>query len=347
MSKSVLGIDMGSYAVKMIELKRMKGNKASLVGLGIGQLPIEMVPNWEDDFDPGRPVVSQLMSALVSRLKFTSKHVSTSVSGDSIVAKNIFLPHMSPSALANCIYEESEQHIPFSLKDVNLSYSILDNSTNVNGQMAVLLVAAKKNMVANYMESITKAKLKPAVVDIDGLALCNAYEFVNPNHRDNVILVDIGANLINIIVLQSGTPLILKDESGGGQYLTYELSNLLQCEYEEAEATKFSANPSPMAATVVDSMCANWIASVERAIDMARVEEPLYKPTRILLSGGGSLLVGLANEFQNYFSIDTELFNPLLSVQFNQKKYDYNYIQYIGPQMAVSFGLALRKVEIE
>lgn len=350
MAISVLGIDIGSYAAKVMALGAIKGNKATLLGLGMAQLPTDLVLNWEDEPVPAKTAISQAMKNLISKTKLTGKkYISTSVSGDSIVVKKINMPLMAPAELKTAIVGEAEQYIPFSINEVNLSYHILDTS-QMDNQMTVLLVAARKNVVQNYIETMNAAKLKPAVIDVDGLALCNAYEFVYPGNTDDVVLVDIGANMLNIIVLSRGIPVVIKDEPGGGQFLTTEIGMHFDLTYEGAEAIKFGSEQAPNpgeAADVVDRIVANWIAAVERVMDLAKSENPAYRAKKILLSGGSSLIPGLTQEFEKYFNLACSLFNPLASLNYSPKKFDPNYISYVGPQMAVSFGLALRKVEVQ
>lgn len=349
MAISVLGIDIGSYAAKVVALGGIKTGRAVLLGLGMAQLPTSQVLQWEAEPVPAKAAISQAMKNLVSRLKLTGKYVSTSVSGDSIVVKRIVLPAMSPAELKTAIVGEAEQYIPFSINEINLSYHVLDTSP-ARSQMTVLLVAARKNVVQNYMDAIAMAKLRPAVIDVDGLALSNAYEFTNPGNADDAILVHIGANMLNVIALNQGVPVFIKDETGGGQYLTNELGNIFDLAQEDAEAVKCGTEIAPdpaEAALAVERVTANWIAVVERVIDLVKLEQPSYRATKIMLSGGSSLIAGLTDEFSKYFNLETSLFNPLLKTTYNAKKFDREYINYIGPQMAVSFGLALRKVEIK
>jgi type IV pilus assembly protein PilM len=345
----VLGIDIGTYAAKMVVLGNIKQRRANLLGLGMAQVPTDIVLNWEEQPAPAKTAISQAMKNLVTKSKMTGKYVSTSVSGDSIVVKKIAIPGVSPTELRNYIESEAEQYIPFSLREVNLSYHVLGQSA-MDNNMSVLLVAARKEVVQNYMEAISLARLKPAVIDVDGLALSNAYEFTRPGNTDDVALVDIGANMLNIIIMSGGQPMIIKDEPGGGQRLTDELAGLFDLTLDEAEAVKFGAMTAPNpgeAAEVVDRAAGNWMAALERSLEAARTESQSYSPKAIFLSGGSALIPGLALEFQKYFNIETDLFNPLLATTFNAKKYDPDYIRYIGPQMAVSFGLALRKVEVQ
>jgi type IV pilus assembly protein PilM len=173
---------------------------------------------------------------------------------------------------------------------------------------------------------------------------------LHPGQKDNVVLADIGANMLNIAVISRGLPMIIKDEPGGGQYLTNEIADMFDLELADAEAIKFGsiAPPDPgRAAEVVDRAVGNWIAAVERVIDAARGDNPSYRASAIYLSGGSSLIQGLPEEFEKYFGLRAERLNPITSLSYNAKKYDPAYLDYIGPQLAVSFGLALRKVEVE
>ncbi len=349
MAIHVLGIDIGSYAAKAIRLGNIKNGRASLLGLGISQLPGEEVLSWEDNPAPARVAISQAMKNLVSQAGLSGKYVSTSISGDSVIVKKIIMPIADGESLRAAVMEEAEHYIPFALSEVNISYHVLESSPREN-QMTVLLVAAKKSVIQNYMEAISLAKLKPAVIDIDGLALFNAYDFLHPGQRDNVALVDIGANKLNITVLARGLPMTIKDETGGGRYLTDEIAAGLDIDPADAEAVKFGSLDAPdqgRAMEIVDRAVCNWIASIERVLDAARSEDPSYRPAAMYLSGGTSLMRGLPEEFEKYFGLKVERLNPFNGLTYSPKKYDPAYLEYIGPQMAVSFGLALRKVEVE
>ncbi len=349
MATNVLGIDIGSYAAKVVTLGALDGNQADLLDLGLAQLPSALVLNWEEEPAPARTAIGQAMKNMTDRLKLNGQYVSASVSGDSTAVKKITLPLMSPDELAEVIAEEAGPHLPFPLEEVNLSHTILATFPETR-QMSVLVVAAKKQVVRNYVEAMALAKLKPAVLDIDGLALCNAYEFTRPANRDNVILLDIGARKLRLVVLRDGVPMIIKEEAGGGQYLTDELAAGLGLGLEEAEAVKFGAEQAPnpgLAAEVVSRVTAGWIDTVKRTLALAGEEAPGYQADGLFLSGGGSLISGLAGQFQKHLGLRTALFNPLLNVNFDAEKYDPEYLRYIGPQMAVSFGLALRRVDIQ
>jgi type IV pilus assembly protein PilM len=289
------------------------------------------------------------MKTLLKNCKLTSgKFAALSLSGDTTIIKKITMPITSQKELRKSLAMEAEQYIPYPINEVIIDGHILGTDDR-NGQMSVLLVAARKEIVYNCIQSIALTKiLKPAVIDVDALAFYNAYDFQNPDSRASVVLVDLGASLMHTTVIYDGSPHTIKEESIGGQRITDDLEDAFDISSDEAEAIKLGASQAPNpseAAEVVDRIVSNWIAALDRALESVRAEIPEYNPSRILLAGGSCLLNGLAHQIQSHFKIQTEIFNPFRDVKYNTKKFDPAYLDYIGPQMAVSFGLALRKVE--
>jgi type IV pilus assembly protein PilM len=304
---------------------------------------------WEDQPIPARNAMANAMKTIskVSKLS-AGKFAALSLSGDTMIIKKINMPITSQKELRSSLAMEAEQYIPYPINEVIIDGHIL-NTDDRSGQMSVLLVAARKDVVYNYIQALGLTKtLKPAVIDVDALALFNAYDFVYPDSRENVILLDIGANLLHITVLYEGVPHTIKEENIGGQRITDDIEDAFGVTPDEAEAIKLGSLPvsNPYeVAEIVDRIASNWEAAIERALESIRSEIPEYKPTKMLIAGGSSLFQGLADEFSKRLLIPTEVFNPLNSVKYNTKKFDSAYINYIGPQMAVSFGLAMRKAE--
>ncbi|MDR2352840.1 MAG: type IV pilus assembly protein PilM [Deltaproteobacteria bacterium] len=349
---SVIGYDIGTFAAKAL-LLNIKGKGRSrtvtIAGLGMAQMPHGVMSQWEEQPIPARTAMSAAMRSLWKLCKLSAgRFAALSLSGDTMIIKKINMPITSQKELRSSLALEAEQYIPYPINEVIIDGHILGTDER-QGQMTVLLVAARKEVVYNYIQAIGQTKpLKPAVIDVDALAFYNAYDFIYPDNRDNVILVDIGATMMHITLLYEGAPHTIKEENIGGQRITDDLEDTFGVTPDEAEAIKLGAlaAPNPVeAAEVVDRIVSNWKAALERAIDSVRGEIPEYKPVKIYLAGGSSLLVGLADQFKSYFATPCEIFNPLTEAKFNQKKFDKAYLDYVGPQMAVSFGLAIRKVE--
>src|SRR5687767_15455498 len=174
-TKAVVGLDIGSSAVKAVELKPSgKGFRVSAFGS-------EPVP--PDSIVDGAIIDAGAVADAVRRLfdsnkAFKSKEVCASLSGNAVIVKKITLPVMTQSELDESIYWEAEQYIPFDIQDVNLDYQILDSGTGPDsrGSMEVLLVAAKKEKIGDYTGVIAQAGRTPVVVDVDAFALQNAFE---------------------------------------------------------------------------------------------------------------------------------------------------------------------------
>ncbi|MDR1546918.1 MAG: type IV pilus assembly protein PilM [Deltaproteobacteria bacterium] len=350
---SVIGFDIGTYAAKALLLSvKGKGQRQTVTieGLGMSQMPLGVMTQWEDQPIPARTAMSAAMRSLVKHCKLSrGRHAALSLSGETMILKKITMPVTTQKELRNSLSMEAEQYIPYPINEVIIDGHILGTDDRY-GQMSVLLVAARKEVVFNYIQAVALTKsLKPAVIDVDALAFFNAYDFIFPANRDNVALVDIGASMIHITLLQDGTPHTIKEENIGGQRLTEDLEDAFGVQPEEAESIKLGTVQAPdpkEAAEIVDRLASNWLAAVERAVDSVKSEQGDYNLDRILLAGGCANLNGLPEHFRRHFNVPTEVFNPLKNLKSNPKKFDRAYLDYIGPQMAVSFGLAIRKPEI-
>jgi type IV pilus assembly protein PilM len=349
----VIGFDIGTYAAKAV-LLNVKGKGRSqtvaLDGLGLAQMPQGVMSQWEEQPDPARRAMCGAMRSLHKLAKLNrGRFAALSLSGDTMIIKKINMPITTQKELRSTLALEAEQYIPYPINEVIIDGHILSNDDQ-HGQMSVLLVAARKEVVANYIQAVTMTKiLKPNVIDVDALALFNAYDFIYPESRENVILVDLGASLMHVTVIQDGQPHSIKEEPVGCQRIDEDFEDAFGVTAEVAEAIKLGAQPAPNpieAAEIVDRVASNWVAALERTLDNVRAENANYKPTKIFLAGGGALLKSVKEQFYKGFQVKTEVFNPLKGVKVNPKKFDQGYLDYIGPQMAVSFGLAIRKEEI-
>src|SRR5258706_10097531 len=199
-TKAVVGLDIGSSAVKAVELK------ASAMGYKVVECAIESVP--PDSIVDGAIIDGAAVADAIRRVfenkAFKTKEVAASLSGNAVIVKKINLPVMTEAELAESIYWEAEQYIPFDIQDVNLDYQILNAGVGAEsaGTMDVLLVAAKKEKIADYTGVISQAGRLPVIVDVDAFALQNAYEINYGLEPDAVVvLLNAGASAININII--------------------------------------------------------------------------------------------------------------------------------------------------
>ena len=344
--KNVAGLDIGSSSIKMVELQG-KANNLSLVSLGYENLPDDTIVDGQI---MELNVVSDVIQNVCSNHQVMSNHVVTGVSGHSVIIKNIVLPPMSKDELDESIDWHAEEHIPYDLSDVNLDYQITaSNPTQTN----VLIAACKRDRVENIRQAIQLAGKQPVAIDVDTFALQNCYELnYHPSDSDVVTLLNIGASTMNVNIVKGSTSLFTRDITLGGNQFTDVLQRQLGLSFQQAEALKRGAQEP--AAPVDDAQIAALINNVTDIVAMeiqktfdfyrATSEDNRTAVQKILISGGGSKLKGLAEELSKRLELPVEVLDPFRSINVDSRKFDSGYLNDIMPEMAVAVGLAMRGV---
>jgi type IV pilus assembly protein PilM len=344
-SKSLVGLDIGSNTVKAIELK------PSGKGFRVAAIAVQQVP--PDSIVDGAIIDSGAVADAVGRLftnkQFKSKEVAASLSGNSVIVKKITLPLMTEAELSESIYWEAEQYIPFDIQDVNLDYEILDSGNGGSqGTMDVLLVAAKKDKIADYTNVITQAGRTPVIVDVDAFALQNAYEAnYGFDPQAVVVLLNAGASAININILAGSQSVFTRDVSMGGNAFTDAVQKELNLPFEGAEELKKGQSVEGVsyedARPVLRAMTDNVLLEVEKTFDFFKATASSDHIDRIMLSGGAARVEGFTESLRERFDTQVELFDPFRQITFDVKKLGASPEE-MAPLAAVAVGLALRRV---
>jgi type IV pilus assembly protein PilM len=342
-ARRVVGLDIGSSALKAVELKRTRGGY-ELLSLGVEPLAPETV-------NEGGIHDAEAMSGAIERLfeeqKIDVRDVATSIAGHAVIVKQLAAPAIEASELHDWVQSVAPQHVPFEPSDVDLSYQLLDGAAAQNGGQ-LLLVAAKKDKVHSHSEAIRKAGRNPIVMDIDAFALANCYEAnYDPGPEDIVALIDLGASLTNITVVRGLLPLFTRDVSVGGQQYTDALQREFNLDYEEAEKLKrgeSGAAPPDQVELVLQSFLDMIVAEIGRTFDFFRSSGG-DRIDRILLSGGSCRLPRLPELLLREFSVAVEEIDPLRHVAIPADRFDEARVRELAPQLAVSVGLALRSFD--
>jgi type IV pilus assembly protein PilM len=345
-SKAVVGLDIGSSAVKAVELK------AAGKGFKVVAFAIEAIP--PDSIVDGAIIDGAAVSDAIRRLfenkAFKTKEVAASLSGNAVIVKKINLPVMTEAELAESIYWEAEQYIPFDIQDVNLDYQILNAGTGPesSGTMDVLLVAAKKEKIADYTGVISQAGRLPVVVDVDAFALQNAYEVNYGLEPDAVVvLLNAGASAININILTGDQSLFTRDISIGGNAYTEAVQKELNLPFESAELLKKGQPVEGVApedvTPVLAAMTENVLLEIQKTFDFFKATASSDRIDRIVLSGGASRVEGFAAALQERFSTQVEMFDPFKTIAFDPVKLGITDPEGLTPSAAVAVGLALRR----
>ncbi len=280
-----------------------------------------------------------------------TKEVAASLSGNAVIVKKIALPTMTEAELAESIYWEAEQYIPFDIQDVNLDYQILDAGNPAAGKstMDVLLVAAKKEKIADYTGVIGQAGRAAVVVDVDAFALQNAYE-VNYGFQPGavVMLLNVGASATNINILQGDQSVFTRDIAIGGNAYTEAVQKELNLAFEQADQLKRGVNVDGAsfedARPVLRAVTENVMLEVQKTFDFFKATAASEKVDRIVISGGASRAEGFIEMLTERFEAPVEVFDPFKKVAFDAKKFNVDSAKEIGPTVAVAVGLALRRV---
>ncbi|MFH2012679.1 MAG: type IV pilus assembly protein PilM [Pseudomonadota bacterium] len=344
--KDIIGIDIGSSSVKILELQKAR-NSYKLKNMGISFLPPGAIVDGavrEKD-----PVINTIKN-LVSNLGIKTKNAAISLSGHSVIVKNISLPVMTEQELEDTIIWEAEQHIPFEVDDVNIDFQILGKPTEDKNQMDVLLVAAKKDIINGYIAVIKEAGLNPVVMDIDPFALGNMFEINYPYNEDEVIaLIDIGASILNMNIIKNGIPVFTRAISIGGNKITAEIQKRKDISYEEAETLKLGGKVKDIEfhdlEDIITEISLSLVTEIQRSMDFFWATFTDEAISKIYLSGGCSKSIELKRLLEDRITdIPIEIANPFAGINYNEKALDSEYLEYIAPMMAVGVGLALRQV---
>ncbi|HOX45748.1 MAG TPA: type IV pilus assembly protein PilM [Myxococcota bacterium] len=346
-AKNVIGLDIGSSAVKLIQLKPTKRGY-QLQHFGMAPLPPEAII---DGALMNSTVIVSTIRELLSSQRVKHKEAGIAISGHSVIIKKITLPAMTQEELEESIQWEAEQYIPFDINDVNIDVQVLTPEPTEQGQMDVLLVAAKKDMINDYLAVVQEAGLQPVIVDVAAFCAENAFEtnYELPP-KDTLVLINIGASVININVLTNGMTAFTRDISMGGNQFTEEIQKQLNVSYDEAEALKLGGGSSADADSVVPQEVERVIVSVsetlagevQRSLDFYAATAAESHISRIYLSGGTCKIPSLYKIIENKVGVPVEIMNPFRNIEFDPKRFDPEYIRDVGPAAAVAVGLGLR-----
>ncbi len=347
--KKLVGLDIGSSIIKVAEIADSK-NGPSLKKFGIMDMPYGAI---EEGIIKDPEEVSDAIRQIFHTFNIKQQNVAISIGGYSVVVKKINVQTMSEAALQSTIHFEAEQYIPFDISDVNLDFQILGESENNPNQMSVLLVAAKKEMIADYVNVLEMANLNPCIVDVDSFALQNIYSASYMKDDDEsdeyIALIDVGAGKTSLNILKGSNSLFMRDVSLGCSQVNRKISALLDCSLEEAEEIKLDEEHEKISAEdlkeIVSDVVGDWCTEISRALDFFYSTYPEGRIGKIVLSGGGGNIVDFRKLLALRTSTDVEVIDPFKSVYVNDDRFDKIYLEQMAPQSAICMGLAIRKVD--
>lgn len=343
-SKKLLGLDIGTSSLKIAELEE-RGKRMTLNRFAI--LPIQYgLTNSGDISDPA--ALGGAISTAASMLKSKRKNISTGLWGTSVIVKKITMPMMDERLVAEQIKWEAEQYIPFDINEVSLEHVVLKNRPSGGETMDVLLVAAKQEVIFRYVESVNSAGLKLGTLDVSAFALANCFTHNYGNIAGTVAVLDIGAGVTNLVIIENGEVIFGRDLSVGGMNYTNDIHRMMGVSIDEAEALKISASLNQAAPaevnTVITSSHENILDEIRNSFEFFAATAGNTVVSRVYLTGGSSIIPGLAEGITRATALPVEFMNVFSRIEINQRNIPIDMVEQIRPAAAIALGLGMRQV---
>lgn len=353
-SKEIVGIDIGSYAVKIVCFSE---EKKQIKLKDWGHIPLAIKPDTPPE--EKKAIIAQEIKDYLKKKGIQAKYAAASISGNAVIVRYVKLPKLSRKELALTLNVEAEPYIPFDIKDVNLTYYIL-NDVMEEGQpkMDTVLVAAKKDAIKDKIDILSAAGLDPLIIDVDSFALETLYDSVSPKTDASAVLVlNIGHKVTNLSIISQGVTRVVRDIFIAGGTFDKAVQKLLKTDAAGAEAMKRSkgllvSDEDKEAAIAgfdreglavskaVSGVLKDLYTEVSRSIDFYLSQGMDHSISKIMLSGGVANLGNIGKFMSNEFKVPVEAANPFSFLP-EQK----NVPKDVLPSLAVAAGLALRSLK--
>ncbi len=344
----LVGLDLGSSFIKVAELKRKgKADEYILKKFGVAPIPSGSIVDGRIE---DMKTIAEAITALFKTNKIREKNVAIATGGYSVIIKTINMARATEEELQDQIYAEAEQYIPYDIEEVNIDYQVLGESEFSPEQISVLLVAVKKDLVAEYIELIDLAGLNPCIIEVDTFALQNIYERLPNISEDKIsMLVDVGASKTSLNIVRGGTSLMMRDNGNGISQIIDEIAAEAECTDEEAEMI-IADQKSDLLSTeeikdITLGVVDEWCADIYGMVSTFRSKTKDDDVELVFLTGGGSLVHGFPEALASELNTSVSILNPFDGIQVDTKSIQDETINELAPLVSIAIGLGLRRVD--
>lgn len=353
-NNTFLGIDIGTASIKIAELKVIEG-RPTLSNYAWMPLNENILGKGDINSDYSYAILPQYIKRIVKKAKFKTKSAFISLPSFGGLITLIDFPEMAEQDMEQAIKFEAHKYIPTALDEVVISWDIVeksslktavkDNETEKENKsdtiLKVLLVAASKSKVLKYENLIKTAGLKLKSIDIEAFSIVRSLVGNDPGC---FIIVDIGSESCNIILVEKGIIRINRNIDAGGADLTKTISKGMAIDFERAEALKISGKNFFSSESSISFFTLELITGeVERIIRTYLKDGEKNMISEIILSGGTANMVGLSEYFFNKLKIKTVVGNPLARIGYDKRL--EKAVSEIRTSFSVAIGLALKGVD--
>ena len=342
-TSQVLGIDISSTTVKLLELSR-SGDRYRVESYAVAPLPPEAVV--EKNVNQVEKV-GGLIRELVARSKTRAQQAVAAVAGSAVIIKTIPMPAgLSGEDLEAQLTVEADQYIPYPLEEVALDFEELGPVPGLDGQVNVLLAVCRQQTIESRVEALKEAGLIPAVMDVEVFAIERALSLLRSQMpvamSGTIAMVDIGASMTTLSIFAAGESVYTREQLFGGKQLTEEIMNRYELSFEEAGlAKKQGGLPEDYEREVLEPFREAVVQQVSRSLQFFFSSSDYNKLDCIVLCGGVASIGGLADMIEQRLNTTTIVANPFADMSVGAKV-NAQALAKDAPAMMVACGLAMR-----
>lgn len=345
-SKQLLGLDLGSYLLKAVRLSKSRG-KYHLKKFGIIPIPVNTVV---DGSIMNTYEMNDAIKTLLAKERLKDKYCAISIAGHGVISRIISVPKVTSEEFAKVLRVEAETHIPHDINEIYFD-GIKTNISEENKER-VILIAARQDLVGDFIQVVNDAGVKPMSVEIDSSALANIFEINYPEEKESTIaFLNIGASKINVVIISKGSLSFFRDVPTGGNYITEEITKRLKVSFQQAESLKSGEHnaddsilPNQVEEVVAD-VAKNMVSDILRVFDYYGNINPEDKISKVYLTGGTTKSHTFMSTLQSLINMPVEKMNPFKEIVVPGNLFTNEQIENYSHVAAVSLGLALRRID--
>jgi len=347
-ARPLFGLDVSSSSVKMVELAEPSKGQYRIERYAIEALPREAVV---DGNITNLDAVSDAVRRAWKRMSASTRFVAMALPAAAVITKKIIVPAgQREQELEVLVESEANQYIPFQLEEVNLDFQVLGAAPSSPDEVEVLIAASRKERVEDRVAVAEAAGLRPIVMDVESYAAQSAFELVEQQlpeaGKDKIIaLVDVGANVMNVLILRNDQPVYSREQAFGGYQLTQEIMRHYGMSAEEAEAAKRTGTlPENYESDLLKPFMDNLALEVSRALQFFFTSTQYNQVDHIVLAGGCAIIPGLDQVVATRTQVDTMIANPFVGMTLADRVRP-KLLAADAPSLMVACGLAMRRFD--
>lgn len=349
-SSRLLGVDISSSSVKMVELSRASKDRNALC---LERYVIEALSKEAilDGNINNLEVVGKSVHRAWKRMGTHVKHIALALPAAAVFTKRIIVAAgQREDDLVFQVESEANQYIPFALDEVNLDFQVVRTIPAQPDEVEVMIAASRKDKVEDRVAAALTAGLKAKVMDIEHFAAQAAFELIEhqlPEEGKNqvIALIDIGASVTRLNILYNGEFVYTRDQPFGGDQLTQEIQHRFNLSFEEAETAKHKGNfPKSYPAEVLQPFCEALSQEVTRALHFFFTSTQFTQVNYLFLSGGCATIPGLGEIVAERTQVITQIANPFANMELSGRIVP-RQLKVDAPLLMIACGLAMRSFD--